>query len=113
MLMDGDHLGRIAYETIRQLGDMDKPVFLDPYIDETTEVGDVVHDTGQYLPFFQILDRFHRRIEREYLDRLAGITVPASLHIYPKGGHSFGFRDNFVYKRQWTDELEKWLSTIE
>ena len=38
MLMDGDHLGRIAYETIRQLGDMDKPVFLDPYIDETTEV---------------------------------------------------------------------------
>ena len=57
MLMDGDHLGRIAYETIRQLGDMDKPVFLDPYIDETTEVGDVGHDTGQYLPFFQILDR--------------------------------------------------------
>ena len=56
MLMDGDHLGRIAYETIRQLGDMDKPVFLDSYIDETTEVGDVGHDTGQYLPFFQILD---------------------------------------------------------
>ena len=76
MLMDGDHLGRIAYETIRQLGDMDKPVFLDPYIDETTEVGDVGHDTGQYLSFFQILDRFHRRIEREYLDRLAGITAP-------------------------------------
>ena len=78
MLMDGDHLGRIAYETIRQLGDMDKPVFLDPYIDETTEVGDVGHDTGQYLPFFQILDRFHRRIEREYLDRLAGITAGLS-----------------------------------
>jgi len=39
--------------------------------------------------------------------------VSASLHIYPKGGHSFGFRDNYVYKRQWTDELEKWLSTIE
>lgn len=39
--------------------------------------------------------------------------MSASLHIYPKGGHSFGFRDNFVYKRQWTDELEKWLSTIE
>ena len=52
MLMDGDHLGRIAYETIRQLGDMDKPVFLDPYIDETTEVGDVGYDTGQYLPFY-------------------------------------------------------------
>ena len=54
MLMDGDHLGRIAYETIRQLGDMDKPVFLDSYIDETTEVGDVGHDTGQYLSLIHI-----------------------------------------------------------
>lgn len=53
MLMDGDHLGRIAYETIRQLGDMDKPVFLDPYIDETTEVGDVGHDTGNTCPSFK------------------------------------------------------------
>ena len=35
------------------------------------------------------------------------------LALLKKGGHSFGFRDNFVYKRQWTDELEKWLSTIE
>ena len=86
MLMDGDHLGRIAYETIRQLGDMDKPVFLDSYIDETTEVGDVGHDTGQYLSFFQILDR---GIEREYLDRLAGITARfiQFLHDIKQGRH--------------------------
>lgn len=35
--------------------------------------------------------------------------VPATLHVYPTGGHGWGFRDNFTYKRQWTDELEKWL----
>lgn len=35
--------------------------------------------------------------------------VPASLHVYPIGGHGWGFRDNFMYKRQWTGELEKWL----
>lgn len=35
--------------------------------------------------------------------------VPASLHIYPTGGHGWGFRDTFTYKRQWTGELEKWL----
>lgn len=35
--------------------------------------------------------------------------IPASLHVYPTGGHGWGFRDNFTYKRQWTDELEKWL----
>lgn len=35
--------------------------------------------------------------------------VPVSLHAYPTGGHGWGFRDRFIYKRQWTGELEKWL----
>ncbi|WP_321517528.1 alpha/beta hydrolase [uncultured Bacteroides sp.] len=35
--------------------------------------------------------------------------VSATMHIYPTGGHGFGFRDSFIYKRQWTEELEKWL----
>lgn len=35
--------------------------------------------------------------------------VPATLHVYPTGGHGWGFRDDFTYKRQWTGELEKWL----
>ena len=35
--------------------------------------------------------------------------VPATLHAYPTGGHGWGFRDDFTYKRQWTGELEKWL----
>lgn len=35
--------------------------------------------------------------------------VPVSLHVYPIGGHGWGFRDSFVYKQQWTGELEKWL----
>lgn len=35
--------------------------------------------------------------------------VRASLHAYPMGGHGWGFRDSFPYKRQWTGELEKWL----
>lgn len=38
--------------------------------------------------------------------------VPVSLHIYPIGGHGWGFRDNFPYKRQWTEELEKWLREL-
>jgi len=38
--------------------------------------------------------------------------VSATIHIYPTGGHGWGFRDNFVYKRQWTEELEKWLTEL-
>lgn len=35
--------------------------------------------------------------------------VSASLHVYPTGGHGWGYRDNFKYKQEWTKELEKWL----
>lgn len=45
-----------------------------------------------------------------YYYSLLNNKVPASLHAYPKGGHGWGFRDKFPYKRQWTGELEKWLS---
>lgn len=44
-----------------------------------------------------------------YFLALRDQKVPASLHVYPTGGHGWGFRDNFTYKRQWTGELEKWL----
>lgn len=44
-----------------------------------------------------------------YYRALVKNGVTASLHIYPVGGHGWGFRDNFPYKREWTEELEKWL----
>ena len=44
-----------------------------------------------------------------YIQALLEHKVPTSLHMYPTGGHGWGFRDSFIYKRQWTGELEKWL----
>lgn len=44
-----------------------------------------------------------------YYQMLLEHGVLSTLHVYPTGGHGWGFRDNFVYKRQWTGELEKWL----
>ena len=44
-----------------------------------------------------------------YFEALLQHQVPATLHVYPTGGHGWGFRDAFTYKRQWTGELEKWL----
>lgn len=38
--------------------------------------------------------------------------VSASLHVYPIGGHGFAFGDGFLYKRQWTEEVEKWLRSF-
>lgn len=44
-----------------------------------------------------------------YYNALIANGVPVTMHIYPTGGHGWGFRDSFTYKRQWTGELEKWL----
>lgn len=47
-----------------------------------------------------------------YVEALLRHGVSASLHLYPTGGHGWGFRDDFIYKKQWTHELEQWLTNI-
>lgn len=47
-----------------------------------------------------------------YVEALQKNKVPYSLHIYPNGGHGFGFRDTNPYKAQWSGELERWLRSI-
>lgn len=44
-----------------------------------------------------------------YFNALLANKIKASIHSYPIGGHGWGFRDSFIYKHQWTGELEKWL----
>lgn len=48
----------------------------------------------------------------EYFQALRQNGVSATLHIYPSGGHGWGFQDTFAYKREWTGELERWLATF-
>ncbi len=50
-------------------------------------------------------------IEYYYALRKAGVS--ASLHIYPIGGHGYGNSEWNTYKRQWTDEVEKWLTQFQ
>lgn len=38
--------------------------------------------------------------------------VPASLHVYPSGGHGWGNRDSFIYHKQMQLELEAWLRSF-
>lgn len=38
--------------------------------------------------------------------------VPASLHMYPSGGHGWGIREDFLYKNLMLDELSAWLQTF-
>ena len=38
--------------------------------------------------------------------------VPASLHVYPKGGHGWGNRDSFAYHNEMQLELKAWLRSF-
>lgn len=44
-----------------------------------------------------------------YFSALNEAGVSASMHIYPTGGHGWGYGEHFRYHRDWTDELMKWL----
>lgn len=44
-----------------------------------------------------------------YAEALDRCKVPFTMHIFPKGGHGFGFLDSFPYKQQYTGELDRWL----
>lgn len=44
-----------------------------------------------------------------YYEALQRNGVDADLHIYPHGGHGWGFNGSFAYKPQWQSTLEAWL----
>ena len=39
--------------------------------------------------------------------------VPATLHVYPSGGHGWGFRESFLYHTEMTLDLKAWLESFE
>lgn len=38
--------------------------------------------------------------------------VPASLHIFPEGGHGWGYRETFKYHKIWKELLLQWLKDL-
>ncbi len=47
-----------------------------------------------------------------YYMALRKAGIPAALHIYPAGGHGFGFRTSFKYHDQMLAELTAWLNAL-
>lgn len=48
-----------------------------------------------------------------YYEALKAHDVPASLYIYPTGGHGFGILDTFAYKTEMVLNLKSWLRSLE
>ncbi len=47
-----------------------------------------------------------------YYEELYANKVPASLHIYPSGGHGFGIRQSFTYHFEMMLDLKAWLKSF-
>ena len=47
-----------------------------------------------------------------YYEQLYKHDVPASIHIYPTGGHGWGYRESFEYHYQMIFELKSWLESF-
>ncbi len=47
-----------------------------------------------------------------YYQQLYKHDVPASIHIYPSGGHGWGYRESFEYHYEMVFELKAWLKSF-
>lgn len=47
-----------------------------------------------------------------YYTAMRKAGIPVTLHIYPSGGHGFGFRSNFTYHDLMLTELTTWLDNL-
>jgi acetyl esterase/lipase len=48
----------------------------------------------------------------KYYEALKRNNVPATMYIFPSGGHGWGFRDTYEYHRQMTGLLSAWLKAL-
>lgn len=48
----------------------------------------------------------------DYCCSLSAHKVPVTMVVFPSGGHGWGFSDNFIFKRNWMNVLNEWLTHI-
>ena len=48
----------------------------------------------------------------EYYKALKENNIPASMYIFPEGGHGWGMRESFAYNKQMLEVLNAWLDDI-
>ena len=44
--------------------------------------------------------------------QLKALNIPTELHLFPTGGHGWGFNESFNHKREWQALLSEWLTQL-
>jgi acetyl esterase/lipase len=47
-----------------------------------------------------------------FYDEMCAKRRPVQIHVYPSGGHGWGYKLSFPYHRQMLDDLKEWLNNI-
>ena len=72
--------------------------------------------TAQTPPALLLLSDDDRTVppvsSTRYYNALKEHGIKASMHIYPTGGHGWGFHDDFRYKTDWQGALLDWLKAF-
>ncbi len=133
----GGHLAAITATTADSLSHPDFQVLLYPVVTmvEGTHIGSrnallgknadrttleahsaerrVTRDTPPAFIALSADDRaVHPDNSLNYCAALVRHGIPVGLHVYPDGGHGWGFRDTFKYKDIWKAELAAWLKAL-
>ena len=73
----------------------------------------ITPDTPRAIIFFSDDDRTVPSVNgAKYYLALKKHNIPASLYIYPSGGHGWGSRNSFKYHDEMLDNLRSWLSSF-
>ncbi len=71
----------------------------------------VTPDTPRTIIFYSSDDKVvHPFNGIRYYNALYNASVPASIHVYPTGGHGWGCRPDFKYHDTMTEDLSSWLA---
>lgn len=88
----------------------------DPSPESVTYFSNELQVTPQTPPAFIALSDDDTAVPPQnslaYYQALRQNNVGCELHIYPEGGHGWGFRDDYTYKDQWTHALHVWLDRV-
>lgn len=102
-----------ADSTVTHLGSIYSLCGPEPTDEQLALYSNELHITPQTPPAFIMLSADDSGVppanSLRYFDGLTRNGVRSSIHIYPSGGHGWGYSDWFPYKRLWKLELEEWL----
>jgi acetyl esterase/lipase len=75
-----------------------------------------LHVSDQTPPAYIAVSNDDKKVNPQnaisFYDEMCAKRRPVQIHVYPSGGHGWGYKLSFPYHRQMLDDLKEWLNNI-